>query len=60
MEPGNGKGKMWTTNEKVALCLVLQLVAQRADKGAYLSKDDLSDKIKADFDGSAPKSPQQG
>jgi len=58
--PRNGKGNVWTAAEQVELCLALKLVAQRADKGADWSKDDLWDNITADFDGGTPKSLQQG
>jgi len=51
---------VWTAAEQVELCLALKLVAQRADKGADWSKDDLWDNITADFDGGTPKSLQQG
>ena len=58
--PRNGKGNMWTAAEQVELCLAFKLVAQRADKGADWSKDDLWDNITADCDGGTPKSLQQG
>ena len=51
---------MWTAAEQVELCSAFKLVAQRADNGADWSKDDLWDSMKADFDGSTPKSLQQG
>jgi len=47
--PGNGKGKVWTVDEQVALCEAFKLVAQRSDMGADWSKDGLWDTIKEDF-----------
>jgi len=51
---------VWTADEPVALCFAFSLVAQREDNGADVSKDDLRDSIKADFNGRTPESRQPG
>jgi len=53
--PGNGKGKMWTVDEQVALWEAFKLVAQRTDMGADWSKEGLWDFIKEDFVQRIPK-----
>jgi len=53
---GNGKGRVWTVDEQVALCEAFKLVAQRSDMGADWSKEGLWDTIKEDFVQRNPKS----
>jgi len=54
--PGNGKGKLWTVDEQVALCEAFKLVAQRSDMGADWSRECLWDTIQEDFVKHIPKS----
>jgi len=53
--PRNGKGKVWTVYEQVALCEAFKLVAQRSDMSADWSKEGLWDTTKGDFVQHIPK-----
>jgi len=54
--PGNGKVKVWTVDEHVALCEAFKVVAQRSDMGADWSKEGLWDTIEEDFVQRIPES----